>query len=112
MKMQALPICVRYSKTLASLQRVWNHRQHCKGNAPKDGLHETSGNSRIDLTPAHKENFLADIIDNVSQRVKDQGSTSDSESDSEANDGDVSEDDEFMPDIHPEESKAAFRNLY
>ena len=73
--------CDRCSKTLASPQSFWNHRQRCKDNATKDGLHETSGNSliiesRIGSTLAHKEKFVADIKNNVSQRAKDQPSTS------------------------------------
>ena len=73
--------CDRCSKTLASPQSFWNHRQRCKDNATEDGLQETSGNGliirpRFGSTPVHKEKFIADNINNVTQSVKDQGSTS------------------------------------
>ena len=72
--------CDRCSKTLASPQSFWNHRQRCKDNATKDGLQETSGNGFIirpgfGSTPVHKEKIIADNINNVTQSVKDQGST-------------------------------------
>ena len=73
--------CDRCSKTLASPQSLWNHRQRCKDNAMEDGLQETSGNGivyrpRFGSTLVPKEKFIADIINNVTQRAKDQGSTS------------------------------------
>ena len=69
--------CDRCSKTLASPQSLWNHRQRCKDNII--GLQETSGNGliirpRIGSTLVHTEKFIADIINNV--RAKDQGSAS------------------------------------
>ena len=136
--------CDRCSKTLASPQSLWNHRQRCKDNAIEDGLQETSGNGLIirpgfGSTPVHKEKFIADIINNVTKRAKDQDSTSilpkervnsvlpkvlsdlplkldaetdlASDSDSEASDAESSEDVEFMPD-NLEELKAAFKNLF
>ena len=73
--------CDRCSKTLASPQSFWNHRQRCKDNAIEDGLQETSGNGliirpRFGSTPVHKEKFIADNINNVTHSVKDQDSTS------------------------------------
>ena len=134
-------ICVRCSKTLASPQSLWNHRQRCKASAIKDEKFSSSNGQtrKHDSAPAHKENFLADIINNV--RAKDQRTTpilpikqmnpkpdalidfkseeksqceSDSESttfnsDSESEETEISEDDQ--PD-DLEELKAAFRNLY
>ena len=134
-------ICVRCSKTLASPQSLWNHRQRCKASAIKDEKFSSSNEQtrKHDLVPAHKEHFLADIINNV--RAKDQRTTpilpikqmnpkpdalidfkseeksqceSDSEyttfnSDSESEETEISEDDQ--PD-DLEELKAAFRNLH
>ena len=73
--------CDRCSKTLASPQSLWNHRQRCKDNAIEDGLQETSGNGliikpRFGSTPVHKDKFIADNINNVTHSVKDQDSTS------------------------------------
>ena len=116
--------CDRCSKTLASPQSLWNHRQRCKASAI--GPQETTGNGLIvrpkfGSTPVHKEKFIADNINNVTQSVRDQGSTSnlpkermnsvlpnilsdlplklDSETDSdpEASDAEISKDIEFMP---------------
>ena len=69
-------ICVRCSKTLASPQSLWNHGQHCKANATKDEKFSLSNEQtrKPDSIPAHKESFLADIVNNV--RVKDQHTTS------------------------------------
>ena len=64
----AAHICDRCSKTLASRQSLWNHRQHCKDS--KDGLHTTLGNglvikSRSRTPSVHKEKIVSDIINNV-----------------------------------------------
>ena len=68
-------ICVRCSKTLASPQSLWNHRQRCKASANKDEEFSSSKEQtrKHDSVPAHKEHFLADIINNV--RAKDQRTT-------------------------------------
>ena len=71
----AVHICDRCSKTLASRQSLWNHRQRCKDS--KDGLHETLGNGLIVESrsrPTHKEKFVSDIINNVGKTAKDQHS--------------------------------------
>ena len=134
-------ICVRCSKTLASPQSLWNHRQRCKASTIKDEKFSSSNEQtrKHDSAPAHKETFLADIINNV--RAKDQGTTpilpitgmnpkpdalidskskekSQCESDSESTTFDLdseSEKTEISEDNQPddlEELKAAFRNLY
>ena len=64
----AAHICDRCSKTLASRQSLWNHRQHCKDS--KDELHTTLGNglvikSRSRTPSVHKEKIVSDIINNV-----------------------------------------------
>ena len=70
-------ICDRCSKTMASRQSLWNHRQRCKDS--KDGLHETLGDglfikSRSSSAPIHKERFVSDIINNVGKTAKDRHS--------------------------------------
>ena len=64
----AAHICDRCSKTQASRQSLWNHRQHCKDS--KDELHTTLGNglvikSRSRTPSVHKEKIVSDIINNV-----------------------------------------------
>ena len=64
----AAHICVRCSKTLASRQSLWNHRQRCK--VSKDGFHATLGDglilkSRSIPVPVHKEKIVSDIINNA-----------------------------------------------
>ena len=133
-------ICVRCSKTLASPQSLWNYRQRCKASLIKDKKFPLSNKQtrKHDSAPAHKETFLADIINNV--RAKDQGTTpilpikwmnpkpdvsidfkskekSQCESDSESTTFDLdseSEKTEISEDNQPddlEELKAVFRNL-
>ena len=64
----AAHICGWCSKTLASQQSLWNHRQRCKDS--KDELHATLGDglvikSRSITPPVHKENIVSDIINKV-----------------------------------------------
>ena len=70
-------ICVRCSKILASPQSLWNHRQRCKENEIKDGKfslsNEQTTKPKIDSTPPHRENVLADIVKSV--RDKNQHTT-------------------------------------
>ena len=72
-------ICDRCSKTMASRQSLWNHRQRCKDS--KDGLREPLGNGLMvesRIRPRHKEKFVSDIINNVGkplQKAKDQHSS-------------------------------------
>ena len=61
-------ICDRCSKTLASRQSLWNHRQRCKANAIK----ERFLNEQIKKPESTQEKFLADIVN----RANDQHTTS------------------------------------
>ena len=50
----AAHICDRCSKTLASQQSLWNHRQRCKANAIK--------NEQMKKPESTQEKFVADIV--------------------------------------------------
>ena len=112
-------ICVRCSKTLASRQSLWNHRQRCKVNTNKDEKsNEQTGNPYS--TPADKEKFLANIVNNVDNLFLDSKSKkkSESESNSESTDFDSdseSEETDTSKNNDPdnvEQLKATFRKLY
>ena len=115
----AAHICVRCSKTLASRQSLWNHRQRCKVNANKDEKsNEQTGNPYS--TPADKEKFLANIVNNVDNQFLDSKSKkkSESESNSESSAFDSDSDSEEMdisknnePD-NVKQLKATFRKLH
>ena len=115
----AAHICVRCSKTLASRQSLWNHRQRCKVNANKDEKsNEQTGNPYS--TPADKEKFLANIVNNVDNLFLDskskKKSESESNSESSAFDSDSdSEETDISKNNDPdnvEQLKATFRKLY
>ena len=107
----AAHICVRCSKTLASRQSLWNHRQRCKVNAIKDEKsNEQTGKPYS--TPADKEKFLANIVNNVDNLFLDSKTNSEStdfDSDSESEETDTSKNND--PD-NVEQLKATFRKLY
>ena len=115
----AAHICVRCSKTLASRQSLWNHRQRCKVKANKDEKsNEQTGNPYS--TPADKEKFLANIVNNVDNLFLDSKSKKKSESESNSESTDFDSDSEYEetdtsknndPD-NVEQLKATFRKLY
>ena len=115
----AAHICVRCSKTLASRQSLWNHRQRCKVNAIKDEKSNEQTGKPYSM-PADKKKFLANIVNNVdnlfldSKTKKKTKSESNSEStdfdsDSESEETDTSKNND--PD-NVEQLKATFRKLY
>ena len=115
----AAHICVRCSKTLASRQSLWNHRRRCKVNANKDEKSNEQTENPYS-TPANKEKFLANIVNNVDNLFLDSKSKkkSESESNSESTDFDSdseSEETDTSKNNDPdnvEQLKATFRKLY